>query len=169
MTLQEKIKANTVGLLNSLNGLTDAQANVKPESTVWSVLECLEHVFLVDVGISKALLVETTENNTNDKSELIGYDKLNHILVNKRKDFKVPAPDFVSPTGRFNTIEQGKQSVNIVIDKILLHLNQHDISTETHTIKHPRLGEMTKLDWIYFLITHTNRHIEQMEELKKLL
>lgn len=169
MNLQEKLKANTSGLLNSINGLTDEQANFKPADNVWSIVECLEHIFLVDVGVSKTLTVNAPETYTNDKSELLGADKLHHILVNKRNEFKVPAPDFVTPSGRFKTVNEASQSINIIIDKIILHLDQNDISTETHTIKHPRLGEMTKLDWIYFLIAHTNRHIEQIEEVKKLL
>lgn len=168
MNLQEKIKANTELLLASIKNVSETNAAFKPSADSWSILECLEHIFLVDVGVSKTLTVGPNQEISNDKTELIGADKLHHILVNKRKEFKVPAPDFVSPTGRFKSLAEATQSLQIILDKIQAHLKEQDITKETQTVKHPRLGEMTKTDWIHFLIAHTNRHIEQMEEVKKL-
>lgn len=168
MSLQEKIKANTLLLLASINDVSEQNATFKSSPDSWSILECLEHIFLVDVGVSKTLTVGSNQEISNDKTELIGADKLNHILVNKRKEFKVPAPDFVSPSGRFKSLAEAKQSLEIILDKIQTHLKEQDVTKETQTVKHPRLGEMTKTDWIHFLIAHTSRHIEQMEEVKKL-
>lgn len=165
MTLQEKLQENTKSLFVLLEGISEEQAKHKPAVDTWSVLECVEHIFLVDVGVSKTLTVTTPQEAENDKSELFSHDKLHHILVNKRSDFKVPAPDFVTPKGKFQTLEEAKKGIEIVIEKIIFHLNTNDISKETHTIAHPRLGEMTKTDWVHFLISHTNRHLLQIREL----
>ena len=167
MTLQEKLKANTVSLFNSFTTLTPAQVEFKPSSTSWSVLECVEHIFLVDEAISKSISKVATEKIENDKTELLGEGKINHVLVNKREQ-KVQSPAFAVPMGRFKTIEEAKQNINATIDKIIHHIDTNKIEEETLTIKHPRLGEMTKMDWIHFLIHHTNRHILQIEDVKKL-
>ena len=53
-----------------------------------------------------------------------------------------------------------------LIDKIVGHINSNTIEQETITLKHPILGEMTKVDWIHFMIAHTNRHLVQIEEVK---
>lgn len=167
MTLIEKVNRNTTALFESISELNDEKANAKTDAKSWSVIECLEHIFLVDVGISKTLTMEASSEITNEKTELFGESKLNYLLVDKRDDFKVPAPDFVSPVGRFKTLSEAKKSIEIIIDKILAHIKTNAIENEKQTIKHPRLGEMTKLDWIHFLIAHTQRHIKQIEEIKK--
>jgi hypothetical protein len=168
MTLQEKLLSNTTALFNSFDFLTQTQLDFKPAPTSWSILECLEHVFLVDVSVSR-VIESPAEKTENTKTELLGEGKLNHILVDKRETHKVVAPEFASPTGRFKTIEEAKQNINAVINKIIDHLNTHKIEEETQIINHFRLGEMTKTDWIHFLIHHTNRHIVQIEEVKKLV
>ena len=38
--------------------------------------------------------------------------------------------------------------------------------TDGVTEKHYYFGEMTKPDWVHFLLQHTDRHIAQLEELK---
>jgi len=167
MTLQEKLLENTQTVLLAVKDVSDEKAQQKPNATSWSILECLEHIFLVDVGVSKTLTVVAPEKMENNKPELFGSEKLHHILVNKRNDFKVVAPDFVSPKGKFTTLPEATRAIEIIIEKIILHLNTNDVSKETHTVTHPRLGEMTKTDWIHFLIAHTSRHLLQIKELLK--
>ena len=168
MTLQEKLQANTSALFNSIDSIAQSQAQFKPSSTSWSILECVEHVFLVNVSVSKNITILAPEKIENDKTELFGEGKLNHLLVNKRDAFKVIAPEFASPKGKFITIEDAKQNITSIINEITNYILTHPIEQETHSIKHFRLGEMTKVDWIHFLISHTNRHILQIEEVKKL-
>jgi DinB superfamily len=169
MNLQEKIQANTIELFNSFNNLDQTSLELKPGENVWSILEILEHVFLIDKAVLKALTapapIEETDKTPN---ELFGEQKIHKLLV-ERRNFKVPAPDFSNPSGRFTTIEDAKQNINSIIDRIVNHINSNTITEETHTIKHLVLGEMTKIDWVHFLISHTNRHILQIEEVKGIL
>ena len=165
--LQEKIKANTLEFLNSFNTLSQASVEFKPSEKAWSVLECAEHVFLIDEAVSKIIATpSSTEKTENTKTELFGEQKLNMLLVTNRA-FKVPAPDYVTPKGRFVSVADVVKNINMVIDKIIDHINTNEIEHETQLIKHPMLGMMTKIDWIHFMIAHTNRHILQIEEVKK--
>ena len=167
--LQEKIQSNTLDLFNSFNSLSEANVRFKPSENRWSILECVEHIFLIAEAVSKVIATPLpTEKTENKKTELFGEQKLNTILVINRA-FKVPAPDWVSPKGRFKNITESTQSINAIIDKIIHHIENNKIEQETHTIKHPVLGVMTKVDWIHFMIAHTNRHILQIEEVKKLV
>lgn len=168
MNLQEKIQTNTTGLLNSFITLGQVEVVFKPSEKGWSILECVEHIFLIKEAVLKVLStpapIEKTENT---KTELFGEQKLKMLLITNRA-FKVPAPDFVCPKGRFVSSADAIQNINIIIEKIIQYINTNTIEQETHTIKHPVLGPMTKTDWIHFMVAHTNRHIIQIEELKKL-
>ncbi|MCE9538358.1 MAG: DinB family protein [Bacteroidetes bacterium] len=167
MGLLEKIQNNAEELLKSFHTLNQASLVFKPSEKAWSVLECVEHIFLINEAVLKVIStpapIEKTENS---KTELFGEQKLNMLLIANRA-FKVPAPDFVCPKGSFPDSKAATQSINIIIDKIIQHITNNGIEQETHTIKHPVLGAMTKTDWIHFMIAHTNRHILQIEELQK--
>ncbi len=167
MSLQKKVQENTSALIASFSGLNQTEAEFKPSENVWSVLECVEHIFLIDNAVVKIIgIPPPAETMENDKTELFSAEKLHHILVTKREMQKVPAPDSMVPKGILKTKLEAEQSINSVSSKISSLLDANDITKETHTIKHPRLGEMTKLDWVHFMIAHTNRHILQIEELK---
>ena len=130
-------------------------------------MECVEHIFLIDKAVSKVIATPLqTEQTENTKTELFGEQKLNILLVSNRF-YKVPAPEYVLPKGIFKSNADAIQNVNSIIEKIIQHINANTIELETQTIKHPILGLMTKLDWIHFMIAHTNRHILQLEEIKK--
>ena len=167
--LQEKIQANTQEFFYSFNTLSEASVGFKPSENVWSILECVEHIYLIAEAVSKVIATPPqTEKTENNQTELFGEQKLNKLLVINRS-FKVPAPDWVAPKGRFANITEATQNITIIIDKIVNHIEVNTIEQETQTIKHPVLGVMTKVDWVHFMIAHTNRHILQIEEVKKLI
>jgi uncharacterized damage-inducible protein DinB len=165
MSLQAKIQDNKIQLLNSFLNLNKEEIEFKPAENVWSVLEVLEHIFMINKAVLKVIVTPALEKSNNTSYELFGESKLNHLIVTKRAN-KVPAPEFSNPTGLFTTITDAEQNLNSLIDKIVDYINEINIEQETITLKHPILGDMTKVDWIHFMIAHTNRHLLQIEELK---
>ncbi len=166
MSLQEKIKVTTDKLTGLIDQSNPQELLYKPSVESWSVLECAEHIHLVNSGIAGILQTPAPETNENMLSELFGEGKLNHLLVTKRA-LKQPAPDSMLPRGIFKNAEDAKKAIHKDIHAILHLLNTKDFSQETFIIHHFRLGNMTKTDWIYFLIAHTERHLFQIEEIKQ--
>jgi uncharacterized damage-inducible protein DinB len=170
MTLQNKVKINAKLFLDSFLLLKEEQLHIKPALTTWSILECAEHVHLVNCNVSKIISTPSILNTVQKQpTELFGEGKLNHLLVNKRTALKIPAPDFIVPKGIFKNIQEATQQYNLVINDIINQLDKTDITNDTQTITHFRLGEMTKTDWLYFMIAHTNRHLLQIDELKTIV
>lgn len=168
MNLQEKLQENTAVLINSFSTLSQATIEFKPAENAWSILECVEHIFLIDRAVTKGIAAAPpTEKAENTKTELFGEGKLNHLLVTKRIEYKAIAPDFSIPKSRFKTSSEAIEAINNLMTDTINFLNTNDITQDTHTTVHMRLGDMTKTDWIHFMIAHTNRHIVQIEELKK--
>jgi uncharacterized damage-inducible protein DinB len=165
-SIQEKITA-TIDKLTALISQSDPQELAyKATPDFWSILECAEHIHLVNSGIAKLLQKPGPETNENMVSELFGESKMNHLLVTKRAAKQV-APESVTPKGIFKTAEEATKAIHKDIHVILHLLNTKDFSQETFIIHHPRLGNMTKTDWLYFLIAHTERHFFQIEEMKR--
>ncbi len=149
-------------LLAVLENMTESQAQFKLNDIVWSVLECLEHIFIVEAGIVKTLKIQASPDAAGAES-VINRNKVEKIMQNR--EMKVDAPDFTIPTGRFKSLEEGKAAFikkRAELSEIIKNVNLND----GIIVKHPKLGDLTKADWVHFLIQHTDRHINQIIELK---
>ncbi len=166
MSLSNKIQENTKALYHSYAELKEEQLLYKSAEKVWSILECLEHIYLIDKAVLAVLTATESKYKTeNDQTELFGEEKIRKLLVQGRS-FKVPAPDYVQPKGEFLSSTIAKQNIDAVIESITQHIASNNIEQEIYTFKHPILGPMTKTDWVHFMIAHTERHMLQIEELK---
>jgi hypothetical protein len=160
-TFLAELALSSERLLASIIHLSETQAHFKATDSTWSVLECLEHIFIVEAGIYKNLksegLTEQGAESVTNRSKVSGYMQ--------DRNLKIDAPDFTTPKGRFTTLAEGMQAfVNkrAEIATIIQSSNLHD----GFISKHPRLGDMTKSDWVHFMLEHTNRHIEQLGEIQ---
>jgi hypothetical protein len=166
MSLQEKIRTTFYSLIDLLDASDDKELHFKSSPDSWNMLECTEHVCLVNRNVARILETPPPPSYDNKQSELYSEGKLNHLLVTKR-DVKRKSPDPVTPKGIFENAEEAKDMIYTDVERILNTLDQEDITSQTHTVSHHALGEMTKTDWLHFMLAHTQRHLMQMEEIKK--
>ena len=59
--LLDKLNSGRAELLASLDGVTEEQAAVKP-ATGWSILECVEHVAIVEENLRRRLIEQSTQS-----------------------------------------------------------------------------------------------------------
>lgn len=52
MNENEKIRGE---LLNAVNGLSDEQLNAQPETGRWSIIQVLDHLYLMERAITKSI------------------------------------------------------------------------------------------------------------------
>ena len=57
--LLDKLNSGRAELLASLDGVTEEQAAVKP-TTGWSILECVEHVAMVEENLLRRLMQQSS-------------------------------------------------------------------------------------------------------------
>jgi uncharacterized damage-inducible protein DinB len=148
-------------LLASIANLSENQVHFKAAENIWSVLECLEHIFVVEAGIIKTLRIESQSNE--GAESVVNRGKVEEFLQNR--GFKIDAPDFTAPKGRFKSLEELKAAFLTKRQELNMLMTTTNL-LDGVLVKHPKLGDMTKTDWVHFLIQHTNRHIEQVVEIK---
>lgn len=166
MSLSEKTKTVISALTDLIDSCSEEELHFKPTPDSWNILACAEHILLVNSTVYRFLQSPPPTLADNKVSELHSEGKMNHILVTKR-DIKRIAPEWVVPKSIFKTGEEAKQAIQKDTTGLLNILEKTDISKETHTVAHPAIGEMTKTDWMHFLISHTQRHLFQIEEIKE--
>jgi len=166
-TLISDLERTSDELLQSINGLTLAQLTHKLNPQVWSIHECLEHIVITEIAVYRILMQQSPADSSSAETEKIGKEKMEKLMHDRT--LKTEAPDDVKPIGRFNSIEELTQKFISNRQRITEALKNNSIVFDNKIIVHPMLGEMTKKDWLHFLIHHCERHCRQIEEIRSLI
>lgn len=128
----------------------------------WSPLEILEHIFLTDKIV--LILLSRPSVNKHTSTHILGSEKLEKFLIDGR-NHKVEAPEALHPKGLFPNLDAFEIAFLEQRKQLKLKLDSGEIIMDNRIHKHIRLGEMTISDWLYFIIHHTNRHLEQIQDM----
>ena len=155
-----EIDKSTARLVAHLAKFNDAQFNQKPSDQGWSAAEVTEHLLLIETRINNALGRGVPTDRAPDKKIELMRDAL------RDPERKFPAPEFVIPSPTFKVC---RKMVELMIMQrgILKEILQTTNLTQTTEFKHPVLGRLTRLEWIYFNIFHTERHCRQLARIAK--
>ncbi|QQZ08877.1 DinB family protein [Heyndrickxia vini] len=149
-------------LWKSVDGLTDEQLNRRVSEESWSIMQVLEHLYLMEKGIvanmKKAL---TEEDHPTDPKP---------IQLTLNRSTKIPAPSYFVPTNDFITLAEMKTK----LEDSRANLTAVEETADTRLFEkksflHPVFGQMTVKQWIPFIGLHEKRHLAQIEEIKQVL
>lgn len=154
-------------LIATVGNLTDEQANKLPEGEKWTLAALVEHIAIVEDGMTKIcgklLSQAQAENKTADGSARLSNAFLEGVAGLGEK--KVEAPERVHPTGKQTIAESlAKMEENRRNLNALRPLFEQYSSTE-HTFPHPAFGQLTACDWLALIGGHEGRHIRQIRSL----
>jgi len=150
-------------LVKDVKGLTPAQLNFKPDSSRWSVAECVEHITITE-NLNMARVTESLkiEADASKKSQVTITDedvlKRYADRSNKRK-----TGEALEPKSRFGSHEETmkeflkKRNANIDFVKT----TRDDLRNRTTTYS---FGTIDLYQCILALTAHSERHIIQLEE-----
>lgn len=150
-------------LLRCVEGLKEAQFGYKINPHVWSIHECLEHMVITEIAVYRILLQNAASKNVNF-IENIGKAAIAKMMSDR--SVKTEAPDDVKPVGRFNNVSELIEKFRSNRERLLDALKNNKIVFDGQIFIHPMLGEMTKKDWLNFLIHHCERHCKQIGEIR---
>lgn len=158
--LLAELDASTEGLLQTLQTFDDAGFNRQPSSTEWSPAGIAEHLLILDVIANKILRTEAVPSTrpSDSKAALIRQ-------VMEDSGTKRVAPETVLPKGGEKKVSEMVAALRLQRDALKEAIQTTNLSEACTTRKHPALGTLTRLEWIHFIIHHTERHRQQMERL----
>ncbi|MDY0395724.1 DinB family protein [Virgibacillus halophilus] len=148
-------------VLQAVEGLTDEQLNEELEKGRWTIMQVLDHLYLMERVVTSSITEQLAEGEHRRVS-----DKPIQLTVDRST--KVEAPSFVEPSKAFITLAdmkeklaQSRQALHQIADEA------DDNMLEHRAYPHPAFGELSLKQWIPFIGYHEKRHLEQIEELKK--
>ncbi len=150
-----------------LSNLSAEQTNFLPDGEKWTIVNLVEHIAIVEEGMSK-ISAKLLKQSQSAGKKADGKVKLSENFAKKSakiRDLKLEAPERVQPTGTQTITESlAKMDEN---RKLLEELRPLFESVECSDYKfpHPFLGEMTAHEWLALIGGHEIRHLKQLENM----
>jgi hypothetical protein len=161
----EHLERNRQEFLAAVAGLTEEQANTRPDAARWSVLDCVEHVTAVEERFQGWL-------NAATKLDAPRIDKEKEATLMTRvpdRSTRVQAPQAVVPAGRFKTLEQALEQFNAGRTGSIQFAEERCDDLYLLASEHPRFGPVNGMELLIIIAGHCRRHTEQIKETRAAL
>ncbi len=161
-TLLSDLEENTQKLISSISSFSQDNFNTRPSPASWSGADVAEHLLLLDSMIGKVLRgpVKPSDGQFDRKIKMI-----ESVFTDTKNTF--PAPEFILPSAEAKDLKDLAGKLITVRNTIAETIPGTDLSELCLEMKSPGFGALTRYEWIYFTIYHTNRHILQLNKINK--
>lgn len=148
----------------ALEKFDENKFNVIPFEGSWSAAQVADHLLKANTGAAQTLLGSTIDTTREPGAN---EEAIRSFMLDM--DTKMTSPEFILPsndpiekdTMLQNTREAGNKLRNILLEE--------DITKTCTDFSLPGLGELTRYEWICFVVCHTRRHTHQINIILKML
>ncbi|GGI13053.1 DinB family protein [Gottfriedia solisilvae] len=150
-------------LFEAVRDLSNDQLNKKVNEDQWSIMQVLDHLYLMEAGLVKMM---TKTFNTAPSEEI--SEKPIHLTLDRTLKFN--APNYFVPTNEFVTLEEMQQKLSNSRSALHTFVEEtKDHHLEDKGFPHPAFGQVNLKQWIPFIGLHEKRHLEQINDIKNQL
>lgn len=158
----DKIREKTKHLVSSLS---DEQTAALPAGEKWTIAEILEHIAIVQDGMTKISAKLLTQAQAAGKTS-DGAARLSENFATKAAQaatLKLEAPDRVRPTGN-QSVEESLEKMNQARAELeKLRPLFESVECSDYKFPHPFMGDLTAHEWLALVGGHEARHLRQIE------
>lgn len=162
------MQASRKMFLDSVSGLTTEQWNFKAGPDRWSIAECAEHIALSEdfIGGLATDKVMKTPATPEKRSEVKVTDQDILDKVPDRTGPKFKAPEPIAPKKTFADPDQAVARFKESREKNIDYIQTTQDDLRDHFLPHPALGPLDGFQWLLLMSAHTERHTQQILEVK---
>jgi prophage DNA circulation protein len=154
------IKEARAELLNYVSNLSDKEAAFLAENKEWSILDILEHLYVIEKLMSSEIkqILEKGE-----RKRAFKHKPLDSTLD---RSTKYMAPENMKPSKQFTSILIAKDKLASSRQELLEILEAYDPSElKANSGKHPAFGTISVEQWVEFIGLHERRHLAQIKDM----
>ena len=147
--------------LQTASSFTEDEINAVAYKDCWTAAQVAEHVTRSNEFIAQAL---AADGSVTDRNADMRAGELKKMFL----DFtvKMVSPDMILPTRFFYEKEEVVDNLKRSIMKLRQLAKTVNLS---EAIDDPIFGNITKLELLYFVMYHTQRHTHQLENIFKII
>lgn len=160
--VRSDLKESTRELLQSISRFPENEFNTPPDDGGWTAGQVAEHLIKVETGTVRLFTggFEACDRNPEQKIERIKERML---------DFESPmtASGPIVPDDQPKDKEQVLEKLQDLRQRLTGMIELHDLSEMIAGFVHPVFGSLTAIEWIYFNIYHSKRHLHQIRAISQ--
>ena len=160
------LKDTESGVLNSVKGLSDAQLKYKPAPDRWSVEECLKHIAISEQMIWG--MIDNTMKQPANPDKRIDIKVTDDDIIKRLEDrsTKIKTMDPLKPENTpFTSAADALASFKDNRGKLIDYVKKTQDDLRDHIASLP-IGTYDCYQLILLIGAHSNRHTQQIEEVK---
>ncbi|AXY73231.1 DinB family protein [Paraflavitalea soli] len=153
-------------LLQELKGLSEAQLKYKPAADRWSVEECVKHI-----ATTEQMLWQMTDGgikqpaNPEKRSEIKMTDEQVVKMIEDRSTKRQTFDQLKPENSAFKSMSEALTAFQSGRVKLTDYVKSTDDDLRNHVIT-LQFGLLDSYQMILFMAAHTNRHTQQIREVK---
>lgn len=157
------IDVSTEGLVRAFREFPSELFHLNPAPGSWSAAEIAGHIYITERLTNRSLLGRTEPGGEDPEAKI---EPIQASLLNF--ETKLKAPDILN--AKLVSYPQEEilpmlKEVREALKKIIL---TEDISARCE-FSHPHFGKLTRVEWAFFYIYHTERHLHQLQRVREAL
>jgi len=165
-TASELLKNTEQAVFNELLGMSDAQLNFKPAPDRWSIGECIKHIAVAEQGLWQMTDGALKQAATPEKRSGVKFSDEQVVQMIESREQKVKtAPGMEPQNTPYKSIADALASFRDSREKLIRYVKTTDEDLRNHLVTLPP-GSFDSYQMILFIGAHSNRHTQQMEEVK---
>jgi O-methyltransferase involved in polyketide biosynthesis len=147
-------------LLQAVSSFTEEQLNTVPFEGSWTAGQVTEHLLKSKSGIPKLFSATTklTQREPDEKVETIKSIFLDFNTKMKSPEFIIPSAFPYEKQALLNSLKTTAAEIYKVASSV-------NLSETCTSFPFPQLGELTRWEWMQFVICHTIRHTRQLKNI----
>jgi len=159
MEILTSFNASTHKIIDLLNQTTNDTLVFKMDDAKWSIADIIEHINISDKSGYVAML-RTAPAPSKDILEET-QERLRKLAADT--NFIAIAPASAAPLGKIKSTEEALALFQPTRNRIADFVSKNELESLAIGFEHPRLGFLTRHQWLLFLAWHSNHHAKQIE------
>lgn len=145
--------------------LSAEQLTYQPTPESWSVIMCLEHIYLTEKALADMVTaVMEQPANPEDREQLVATDDdIMNNIVDRTAKFK--APEVLHPSSEFMNAEQALEAIIENRAKIFQLIDKYSVEDMRNRVADAPFGKIDGYQYLLFIAGHANRHSLQIDEI----
>jgi hypothetical protein len=161
-----ELKDTKNDLLKSVKGLSDAQLNYKASPDRWSIKECFYHITLSEKALWNQLSVAMKESPKPDQRGEIKVSDEDIVKMVEDRSQKVQTIDPLKPNqANWENLTEAMAAFKAARAEHIKYAKSTTEDLRNHIIQLP-FGKVDAYQFILFVSAHSNRHMQQIDEVK---
>lgn len=162
----ELLQQTEDGVIKAISGLSEAQLNFKPAADKWSVADCVKHIAITEAGLWQMTngAIQAAANPEKRTDIKVTDDQVVKMMESREK--KVKTFTAMEPQNTpYKSMEEALTSFKTDRGKLMEYVKTTNDDLRNHVATLP-MGSFDSYQMILFIAAHSNRHTQQMEEVK---